>query len=61
METKDRLPKNKTVFIMNALESGWKVEKKDGRYIFTKKHEGKREVFMEDYLENFIKFNLGVN
>lgn len=61
METKERLPKNKTVFIMNALENGWRVEKKDCRYIFTKKHEGKREIFMEDYLENFIKVNLGIN
>ena len=61
METKDRLPKNKTVFIMNALENGWRVEKKEGRYVFTKKHEGKREIFMEDYLENFIKVNLGIN
>ena len=51
---------NKTKFIMNALENGWRVEKKDNRYIFTKKHEGKKEIFMDDYLESFIKVNLGM-
>ena len=45
-------------FIMNAIESGWTVKKSDDNYIFTKKHEGKREVFMSDYLEKFIDKNM---
>jgi hypothetical protein len=45
-------------FIMNAIESGWTVKKNDDNYIFTKKHEGKREVFMSDYLEKFIDKNM---
>ena len=32
---------HKMKFIMNALEDGWNVKKRDGVYIFTKKHEKK--------------------
>ena len=45
-------------FIMNALDKGWSVKKTDGSFIFSKKHEGKKEVFMEDYLEKFITHNM---
>lgn len=45
-------------FIMNAIETGWSVKKSDDNYIFSKKHEGKREVFMSDYLEKFIDKNM---
>jgi len=47
----------KMIFIMNALDKGWSVKKLDGSYIFTKKHEGKREVFRENYLEKFVQSN----
>ena len=55
MDSVDQLLYHKMKFIMNALEQGWKVSKKDNVYIFTKKHEQKREVFEEKYLENFVK------
>ena len=45
-------------FILNAIDTGWAVKKIDENYIFTKKHEGKREVFMADYLEKFIDRNM---
>ena len=48
----------KMVFIMNALNSGWKVQKSEDDFIFTKKHEGKREIFKSNYLESFIIDNL---
>jgi len=44
----------KMLFITNALENGWTVKKSQDSYIFTKKHENKREIFQEDYLESFI-------
>jgi hypothetical protein len=47
----------KMIFIINALENGWTIKKLNDSYIFTKKHENKREVFQENYLENFIKLN----
>ena len=51
----------KLLFISNALEQGWSVKKQDESYIFTKKHENKREVFKENYLENFLLTNFSNN
>ena len=48
----------KMVFIMNALDKGWSVKKIEDSYIFTKKHEGKKEVFQSDYLDKFIESNM---
>jgi hypothetical protein len=50
----------KMIFIMNALNDGWKVKKIEDVFIFTKKHEGKREIFKSDYLEKFIYSNLEI-
>jgi hypothetical protein len=47
----------KLLFIANALEKGWSVKKKDAAYIFSKKHEGKREIFRDDYLDTFVSSN----
>ena len=44
-------------FIMNALDKGWSIKKRDDAFIFSKKHEGKREVFMDNYLESFVESN----
>ena len=46
---------------MNALEKGWCIKKKDEQFIFTKKHEGKKEVFDENYLEQFIQSNFDMD
>ena len=32
------------LFINNAIDSGWAVKKRDNKYIFSKKHENKKEV-----------------
>jgi hypothetical protein len=47
----------KMIFVMNALEKGWSVKKRAQEYIFTKKHENRREVFLENYLETFVQSN----
>lgn len=48
----------KMVFIHNAIEDGWTVKKmNEDSYIFTKKHENRRQVFQKEYLENFIEHN----
>lgn len=54
----DILKKTKMMFIFNALEKGWKIKKKDDRYIFSKNHEGKKEVFLDSYLKRFIESNI---
>jgi hypothetical protein len=56
----DSAIQQKMKFIMSALENGWTVKKIEDQYIFTKKHEGRREVFMADYLEKFIEKNMGL-
>ena len=48
-------------FIYNALENGWKVKKQDDKYVFTQMHNGKKEVFNEDYLEKFIIDNMNAD
>ena len=49
----------KMIFIHNALLDGWSVTMKNDKYIFTKKHEGRKEVLSNDYLKTFIEKNLG--
>jgi len=44
-------------FLHNAVENGWTVKKRQDSYIFSKKHENKKEVFQQDYLEKFINSN----
>jgi len=39
---------------MNALDKGWAIKKRNDNYILSKKHEGKQEVFQEDYLEKLM-------
>ena len=45
------------IFLINALEDGWSVKKDKDSYVFTKKHENKREIFQENYLERFLISN----
>jgi len=48
-------------FIFNALEDGWTIKKKKDLYIFTKNHEGKKQVYLDAYLRRFIMENLDIN
>lgn len=48
-------------FIYNAINEGWTITKNKQKYIFTKHHDGKKEVFNEDYLDIFINTNLIIN
>ena len=51
----------KMILIYNALEKGWTIKKKKNLYVFTKNHEGKKEVLLENYLKKFMMENLDVN
>jgi len=48
----------KMIFLLNALEHGWTVRKKGDSYVFTKKHENRKEVLNENYLEQFVLENM---
>jgi hypothetical protein len=49
------------IFIVNALNEGWSVKKKNDAYVFSKNHEGKKEIFSENYITKFVKENLDIN
>ena len=51
----------KMIFLYNALEKGWVIKKKKNVYIFTKNHEGKKEVLLDDYLKRFMLENLDIS
>ena len=47
-------------FLYNALEDGWEIKKEENRYFFVKKHEGKKEIFSDNYLRLFIEQNFDI-
>lgn len=57
----DSIIAQKMAFIYNALEDGWEVKKKGDNYVFKKRHHNRREVFLDSYLEHFIKRNLDIS
>ena len=57
----DKLKFQKMVFLFNALDNGWSIKKRKDSYIFTKNHEGKKEIFDESYLSIFMKENTDIN
>jgi len=58
MLTVDKKQIQKMMFISNALDKGWSIKKVNNTYVFTKKHENKKEVFEEKYLETFVLGNM---
>ena len=57
----DNITFQKMSFMYNALDNGWTIKKRKGSYIFKKNHEGKKEIFNDDYLTTFMKDNLNIN
>ena len=57
----DKMKFQKMCFLFNALDNGWSIKKRKDLYIFTKKHEGKKEIFDESYLPIFMKENADIN
>jgi len=49
------------IFVMNALERGWNVSKSQKQFVFVKKHEGRREIFEDKYLETFVTENFNID
>ena len=54
----DYITIQKMKFLYNALEHGWTVVKKEDKYIFNKKHEGEKEIYLESYQQQFIIDNM---
>ena len=69
----DSIILKKMVFVYNAIENGWTVSKtteglsettkergRDHSFVFQKKHEGKKEVYLDSFLMNFMRENCDV-
>ena len=52
---------HKMIFILNAIEQGWSVKKRGESFVFTKIHEGKKDVLEDSYLKKFMKANLDLS
>ena len=59
--TLDFIKYKKMLLLFNSIEQGWSVKKRNDSYVFTKNHEGKKEVFEDSYLINFMKSNLDMD
>ena len=57
----DKTKFKKMVFLYNALDNGWSIKKRNDSYVFTKSHEGKKEIFDEKYIATFMKDNFNIN
>jgi|UniRef100_A0A6C0KRV4 hypothetical protein len=57
----DKIKFQKMIFLYNALDRGWSIKKRKDSYIFTKNHEGKKEIFEESFLATFMKENIDIN
>jgi hypothetical protein len=51
----------KMLLLFNSIEQGWSVKKRNDSYVFSKNHEGKKEVLEDTYLMKFMKTNLDLN
>jgi len=57
----DYIQLQKMAFIYNAIHSGWNVSFKGESYVFTKKHEGKKEIFLDTYMKSFIEKHMNID
>lgn len=57
----DAIKFQKMLLLFNSIEQGWSVKKRNGSYVFSKNHEGKKEVLEDSYLLKFMKTNLDLN
>ena len=54
----NKIKLHKMIFIFNALENGWSIKKNKEKYVFQKKHNNEKEIFLDNYLNIFIKNNI---
>ena len=50
----------KMLLMYNALEDGWSIKKREKSYVFSKNHEGKKEILEDAYLLKFMKTNFDI-
>ena len=50
----------KMLLMYNALEDGWSIKKRENSYVFSKNHEGKKEILEDAYLLKFMRTNFDI-
>jgi hypothetical protein len=56
----DNVVFQKMLLMYNALQDGWSIKKRENAYIFSKNHEGKKEILEDAYLLKFMKTNFDI-
>jgi hypothetical protein len=56
----DNVVFQKMLLMYNALEDGWSIKKRENSYVFSKNHEGKKEILEDAYLLKFMKTNFDI-
>jgi len=57
----DSIKFQKMLLLYNAVEEGWSIKKNKGSYVFSKNHEGKKEILEENYLITFMNSNFDLS
>ena len=51
----------KMTLIYNALENGWSIKKRNNCYVFKKKHNNEKKIYLDNYLKRFMIKNMDIN
>ena len=56
----DCMTLQKMAFVYNAVQAGWSVRKKDGAYVFSRRHRGDKQIYLDSFLKRFVEDNLDI-
>jgi len=57
----DIITLQKMTLIYNALENGWTIKKRNNCYVFRKKHDNEKKIYLDNYLRRFMSKNMDIN
>lgn len=57
----DMITLQKMTLIYNALENGWTIKKRNNCYVFKKKHNNEKKIYLDNYLRRFMIKNMDIN
>ena len=57
----DTITLQKMTLIYNALENGWCIKKNNNCYVFNKKHNNEKKVYLDSYLRKFMMENMDIS
>ena len=57
----DMITLQKMTLIYNALENGWSIKKRNNCYVFKKKNNNEKKIYLDNYLRRFMIKNMDIN